>query len=275
MARNPVARNPRSPAPISPAAKPWQVVAGLLVSAAVVVAAISWLAGGSAPKDEPARPATGQPLESDAQPPPADEGQGAAVEAAPVGRPFMDATATAATAYAAGDYEAALASYQDAVQRNPSDAEAHSNLGQLLVRLKRPGEAVPHFDRAISLIPDRWAYHFNRGRALALLQQWDASIAAYRTAEQLYPDDYAIAFNLAQTLHRKGDEAAAVEQYRRAIALDPNDASFRLALGISLEKLQKPADAALAYGEYLRLAPQAPDAEKVRARIAQLTRPPS
>ena len=86
------------------------------------------------------------------------------------------------------------------------------------------------------------------------------------------PDDYAITFNLAQALHRTGDEAAAVEAYLRAIALSPDDASFRMALGTSYERLQKPADAAAAYGEYLRLSPEAPDAEKVRTRIADLTR---
>jgi hypothetical protein len=42
-------------------------------------------------------------------------------------------------------------------------------------------------------------------------------------------------------------------------------------LGISLEKLNRPADAAAAYTEYLKLSPNAPDADKVRERIALLT----
>jgi cytochrome c-type biogenesis protein CcmH/NrfG len=44
-----------------------------------------------------------------------------------------------------------------------------------------------------------------------------------------------------------------------------------MALGISYERLQKPADAAAAYREALRLAPDAPDADKVTARIAELS----
>ena len=96
----------------------------------------------------------------------------------------------------------------------------------------------------------------------------------YRAAQQIFPNDYATAFNLGLALHRLGDEAGAVDAYNKAIQLDPNDASFRLALGTSLERLQRPRDAAAAYDEYLRLAPSAPDAEKVRARIAQLTQAP-
>ncbi len=65
-----------------------------------------------------------------------------------------------------------------------------------------------------------------------------------------------------------------MEAYKKAIELEPNDATFRLALGTSLERLQRPRDAAAAYDEYLRLAPSAPDANSVRARIAQLTQTP-
>ena len=65
-------------------------------------------------------------------------------------------------------------------------------------------------------------------------------------------------------------EAPAIEQYLRAIELHPSDASFRLALGISYERLDKGPEAAAAYAEYLRLQPNAPDAEQVRARIALL-----
>ncbi|MCA1560389.1 MAG: tetratricopeptide repeat protein, partial [Acidobacteria bacterium] len=85
------------------------------------------------------------------------------------------------------------------------------------------------------------------------------------------PQDYATTFNLALTLHKKGDEAAAVEEYQKAVALQPDDASFRMALAISYERLQKPKEAAAAYSEYLRLSPAAPDADKVRARIAHLS----
>jgi regulator of sirC expression with transglutaminase-like and TPR domain len=53
----------------------------------------------------------------------------------------------------------------------------------------------------------------------------------------------------------------------------PEDASFRFALALSYERLQKNADAVAEYEEYLRLAPDAPDAERVHARIAQLRAP--
>jgi tetratricopeptide (TPR) repeat protein len=186
-------------------------------------------------------------------------------------RPFLDPSGKGTAAYMSGDYAAALAAFRQAVERNPQDAESLSNLGQVLVRMNRVEEAIPYFQRALGILPDRWTYQFNLARALGLLGRTDESIAAYRRAQQLLPDDYVTTFNLALALHTRGDEAGAVDQYRKAIALQPDDASFRLALGNSLLRLDRRAEAAASYQEYLRLSPSAPDADKVRAKIAELT----
>jgi len=266
VARNPLKR-PAAPPPAPEKYGAGPVLGGLAGAGAVLALAMWWIAGTPAPRQ--VVPVTSEPLTAIAAP---MEGIPAAAAAAPASeRQFLDSSGAGAIAHTAGDYEAALARYREAIERNPEDAESHSNLGQMLVRLKRPVEALPHFDRAIQLLPQRWAYHFNRARALALLERWEEAVAGYRTAQQIFPDDYATSFNLGQALHRQGNEPAAVDQFRRAIDLDPADPSFRLALGISYERLEKRADAAAAYSEYLRLKPDAPDAEKVRARIAHLT----
>lgn len=201
------------------------------------------------------------------------------VDAAPVeepaDRPFLDPAGAGSTAYAAGDYPTALAQFLAAVEKNPQDSESLSNLGQLLVRMNRAPEAIPYFERAIAILPDRWAYQFNMARALGLAGRMDESIAAYRRAQQVYPDDAVTTFNLALALHKKGDEAGAVEQYQKAIALQPEDASFRIALGMSYERLQKNTEAAAAYQEALRLYPSAADADRIRARIALLSGTPA
>lgn len=195
--------------------------------------------------------------------------------AAPAARPgdphaFMDAPAIARESYQRGDFASALDQLQKALATNPRDAESQNNLGQVLVRLGRTTDAIPYFDRAIALNPDRWAYQFNRARAAGLLEQWPDCIAGYRRAQQLFPNDYATTYNLAFALHKSGDDEAAVVEYGKAIDLAPEDGSFRRALGISLERLKRNAEAAAAYTKYLELTPDAPDAAKVRERIAQL-----
>jgi tetratricopeptide (TPR) repeat protein len=208
------------------------------------------------------RQAAGAPAQPAAAPVAAKEG---------MNRPFLDAAGAGYTAYASGDYASSLQQYMLAIEKNPNDAESLSNLGQVLVRLNRTAEAIPYFQRAVALIPNRWAYQFNLARAFGLMGRADESISGYRRAQQLFPDDYVTTFNLALALHKQGDAAGAVDQYEKAIVLQPEDASFRKALGVSLEQLRRGPEAAAAYQEYLRLSPTAPEADMVRARIAELT----
>jgi tetratricopeptide (TPR) repeat protein len=248
-------------------------VAAAVLGIATIATASVWLGGrGSDPQVTTPSASRPDPLASrHARVQEPVEQQTSPETAAPA---YSEPGSEGAVAYSDGNYDTAVERYQAAIAKNPDDAEALSNLGQVLVRLGKVEEAIPYFDRAIALIPQRWAYHFNRARALGILGRMDEAVAGYRTAQQIFPNDYATAFNLGLALHRLGDEAGAVDAYNKAIQLDPNDASFRLALGTSLERLQRPRDAAAAYDEYLRLAPSAPDVEKVRARIAQLTQAP-
>lgn len=241
-------------------------VAAATLGAFLAVLAVLWITREPEPTQAAAAPAdpfaSRRPVRPRAAPPadlqPSEE------------RAFLEPQGEAAIAYAAGDMPSALQHYQEAVGRNPNDAESHSNLGQVLVRLNRTEEALPHFQRAIELIPDRWAYTFNLARALGLLGRWEESVAAYRRAQALFPSDYATAFNLALALRKLGEHEAALAEFHRAIALEPNDATFRIALGMTLESLRKPTEAAAAYEEALRLAPEAADVDIVRKRIAQL-----
>jgi tetratricopeptide (TPR) repeat protein len=248
-------------------------IAAGIVAAFMLVTGVLWLVREPTPVDDPPhRVRDADPLAEHQTPVEPAVGESGGDAGAPIGppRPFMDAAARGATAYADGDHESALDHYLAAVERNPQDAESLSNLGQVLVRLDRAAEALEYFERAIEILPRRWAYQFNHARALGLTGQWPQAVEAYRRAQELFPNDYATAFNLGQALGRTGEHAAAVEAYQHAIALEPGDPSFRMALGTAFERLQKRAEAAAAYQEALRLAPDAPDADVVGTRIAEL-----
>jgi len=190
----------------------------------------------------------------------------------PVLPPLADPDILGHVAYREGDYQAAFERYRDAIAHNPTDAESLSNCGQALVRLGRPAEAVPYFERAIALNAGRWAYHFNLAHTCSLLGQWDRAVEEYQAAAALFPDDHVTEYNLGMALHKRGDEPAAVEHFRRAIELAPEEADFQLSMAISSERLGRAADAVEAYKRYLEMAPSSPEAGKVRAHIDALTR---
>lgn len=175
-------------------------------------------------------------------------------------------------AYAGGDLSRAVERFKAAVEADPGNPEALNNLGQVLVRTGRPRDAIPYFDRAIQASGEVWAYHFNRARAYAEIEQWSAAVAGYRDAAALFPDDYVTQFNLAKALEATRDLDAAVDTFARVIALAPGQTEFHLSHGRALEAARRPAEAAAAYRRYLELEESAPQADKIRARIAELER---
>lgn len=242
---------------------------GLLLVAGVVAGIGLWRQVGG-PVEAPLGPAPAMPLTpAQTASPPRDP-----AETSPPRSdsqiPFIEPNREGGLAYAGGDYARALTLYQEAVVRNPDDAESWSNLGQVLVRLERVEEAIPHFERAVALQGQRWAYHFNLARARGLQGQWPEAIDGYRQAQRLFPDDYATAFNLGLALRQAGDDVGAIEQFQRAIALDPQEPTFRLALAMSYERLGRKQEASAAYQQTLNLAPEAPEAPQIRARIERL-----
>jgi len=193
-------------------------------------------------------------------------------EQVPTELPFIDAATAGTLAYSRGELEHALEMFERQIADRPSDAESHSNAGQVLIRLGRPIDALPLLERAVALDAGRWAYRFNLARCRGLLGDWGGAISDYRAADKLFPGDYATLFNLAQALHRAGRDEEAAAQYREAIEAKPDDASFHLALAISEEKRGEAAAAVAAYREFLAIAPDAVEAKGVSVRVEELER---
>ena len=251
----------------------------LVVGAASVLAiALMVLIWRTAPEsvDETVQPVVAAASARPAAAPPQPEAEPASAPAvvAPSGSPksaaVVDANRTGASEYARGNLDASRTAYEQALAAKPDDAETLNNLGQVLVRLNKPGDAIPRFERAIELMPEKSAFHFNLGFAAAQLNQWDRAIAAYRDALKLFPTDYATQYNLAMALHKKGDERGAIPEFEKAIALAPGEASFHLSLGMSLERVGRTADAVREYRTYLEMDPSSADAGRLKEHVVTL-----
>jgi tetratricopeptide (TPR) repeat protein len=70
----------------------------------------------------------------------------------------------------------------------------------------------------------------------------------------------------------KGDVDAAITRFEDAIRLRANFAKPRFLLAEAYEKKGDPSEALRYYKEYLQVLPNAPDAKKIRERIAKLSK---
>jgi tetratricopeptide (TPR) repeat protein/SAM-dependent methyltransferase len=204
-----------------------------------------------------------------------------------------------------GEPEAALARINAAVEINPRDAAARSNLGNALRDLKRPEEALASYDRAIALQPNLLDAYLNRGHVLRDMKRTDDALASYAKALALNPrhpgvlesrakllaqlgrlgdalaDRGAVAalqpdnadnfVHRGNLLMRAGRFAEALADFDKALALRPAFAEVCLNRGNALQELGRPADALASYDRALALKPGYADALINRGQLLMST----
>jgi glycosyltransferase involved in cell wall biosynthesis len=91
-------------------------------------------------------------------------------------------------------YQAALESFDRAIELKPDYADAHSNRANALQARREYVAALESYDKAILLDPANAEAHNNRGSALHALKQYEAALESFDKAIELKPD-YADAHN--------------------------------------------------------------------------------
>jgi tetratricopeptide (TPR) repeat protein len=156
--------------------------------------------------------------------------------------------------------EAALTSYDRAIAIKPDIAQAHFNRGNVLWDLGQFAGACSSFDRAIALNPGYAEAHFNRGRALKALHRWDDAIASYEKAIASGGDRAEAHCNIGNVHKARGRSAAALENYERALAIKADLPEAHFNRGVLLHELGRFEDAIAAYDRAVSCKPDYPEA---------------
>jgi tetratricopeptide (TPR) repeat protein len=112
----------------------------------------------------------------------------------------------------------AAAAYRKAIELDPRHAEAHLNLGCLLLDDGKAGAAVGEFHEALSCQPRNANASFNLGVALQDLGRDSDAIAAYEQALAVDPGLADAHYNLSKLHERAGRRGVALRHlatYRR------------------------------------------------------------
>src|SRR5262245_4730258 len=160
----------------------------------------------------------------------------------------------------AGRLLQAQAAYRQILTIDPSHADAHNNLGNVLPAVGRPAEAEATCREALRLRPNYPEAHLNLGSALSALGRPAEAEASYREALQLLPNYPEAHGNLGNALCDLGRPAEAEASCREALRLLPNSPQAHYNLGIALSALGRAAEAEASYREALRLRPNYPQA---------------
>jgi tetratricopeptide (TPR) repeat protein/O-antigen ligase len=117
---------------------------------------------------------------------------------------------------AAGKNGEAAADLSAWLEAHPGDVEAMAWLGEALLGLGRPAEAIDWLDQVLSEQPSRAHSYLVRGEAALVLARYDDAEKDLRTSLFLEPG-YRVHLGLARLARQKGDEGMALHEYAQAL----------------------------------------------------------
>jgi len=119
-------------------------------------------------------------------------------------------------------YQQALVAYEQALQRDPSDAEALKGKGIALEALERYNEALGVLQQFATVTPDSFSYT-RMGDIFMKMNQTQEALTAYEQATN-YDEQYALAFHgMGQALKRLGKVNESERAFEKAKQLGYED----------------------------------------------------
>ena len=162
----------------------------------------------------------------------------------------------------AGRYEAAMSSYDAALEIAPNHARALTNKGLCLRRLGRVEEAIDMYRQSLAIDPGDFTTMQNLAFALEVLGRFDEAIPLLRKLADMAPDDVQVLSDLADVLLFEKWYQEAAEVYERLVELDPGVAGDYYNLGLCYFSLEKWDDALAAWTTALAYEPDDPKTNK-------------
>lgn len=165
----------------------------------------------------------------------------------------------------------AIQEYQKAIAIHPRFMLAYNEIGAVHLRMGEFAKADELFLAALALDPEAFSPLLNRGIALVQLKRYDVAETTLRKALSKDDKSSIAKYFYGQALANLGKFDEAVIQLEAALK-DGGDAMLEAhrILAIIYNSRGNKAKAAEALENYLRIAPNAPDAEQLRQLLAQL-----
>ena len=197
------------------------------------------------------------------------EEEGALIPAASASATDLEALRCYNEGVSANDNAWKIECYRKAVATRDTFFEAWFNLGTALYHAGRKEDALDAYRKALALQPGSRPVIRNLGRVLLDLDNAEEAVSVFQMA--LSPEVPAEVYNdLGVALNRVGRQDAAENAFRNAIHRDPDYAPAYYNLAVCLARREQFEEAAQAFDQYLRVDPQATDAETVRQWITTL-----
>lgn len=173
-----------------------------------------------------------------------------------------------------GQYKFAISALITAIKINPSNAEAHFNLGRAYKRSGKDEQARTEFAISKRLKPNEFNEYVKKyrvkidegftdtqnyselGSAYAEKGMIDDAINAYKKSIEIEPDNAHVHYRLGTLYAMKGKYRDAADEYWMAVEIDPNMSEAHYNLGLSYFRQGMFDKAITEYQAALKLLPE-------------------
>src|SRR5206468_5975225 len=144
----------------------------------------------------------------------------------------------------AGDDQAGIAALREAVRINPEYADARVNLGAALTPADAD-EAIRELEQAVALAPNSVKAQFNLAVAYGASSRWGTAreIEKLRSVIALAPTFARAHLALGKALLPDGKVTEAIEELQQAARLEPDSGEVHYQLGLALARAGRGAEA--------------------------------
>lgn len=141
------------------------------------------------------------------------------------------------------NYEQSIRCFQNASRTDPALKLAHYQVGESLIRLDRPADAVPELRQEIALSPDNPDVQYALAFALLQSSHKEEAISLLKQLTDTTPTQAQAQYQLGKVLLEQGETDAAIQHLELAEKNDPDSDYTHYQLQAAYRKAGRAADA--------------------------------
>ena len=122
----------------------------------------------------------------------------------------------------AGDFDSAIASWDNAIKLKPDLSQAWHNRGSALGHLGQLEEAITSFDKALEIKPSDYQAWNDRGNALYNLKRWEEAVSSWDKALEIKTDYYQAWYNRGSALEKLERLHESIISYNQSLKIKPD-----------------------------------------------------
>jgi tetratricopeptide (TPR) repeat protein len=152
-------------------------------------------------------------------------------------------------------YEDAVQSFRKAIDAEAADYSAHFNLAVAYGYLNQDAAGIAEYRKTLELKPGLYQAETNAGLLLLRQKRPAEALPLFEDASRQKPQDFSSRYHLAQCQLDTGEAAKAEENFRAALEINSKSAGAELGLAHALVRQDKLGDAAPHFRQAAQIDP--------------------